>query len=297
MNLRSILRQPVLTIAFHPSGVRWTIGGKRRVSSSGRVPLPAGSLSDGVVVEPDATGRILREARDFGGKGRMQVALAVPAQRTVFRVLELPRVKGKRFDELVSREIRREMPMMGENAYVSWTRLRDRDTNAVVFVVGVARDIVDSHVAAARAAGLHPQSADLRIIAAARAVGQSDSVIACVEDDEAEISIFRDGMPSVVRHVDLVAGAEDTEWARQLAEELTRTLKFYRDTHRDDELAGQLPITLVGDAAPRAMLAPEIREMTGREVEMPPLRLVLSPEQDTVGFAANVGMALKDIAA
>jgi len=37
--------------------------------------------------------------------------------------------------------------------------------------------------------------------------------------------------------------------------------------------------------------------MTGRELEMPPLRLVLTPEQDTVGFAANVGLALKDIAA
>jgi Tfp pilus assembly PilM family ATPase len=297
MNLRSILRQPVLTIAFHPSGVRWTVGAHGRVSASGRVPLPAGSLSDGVVVQPDAVGRILREAPDFRGKGRMQVALALPAQRAVFRVLELPILKGKPFDELVSREIRREMPMMGENAYVAWKRLHDGDAAATVFVVGVARDIVDSHVAAARAARLHPQSADLRIIAAARAVGQSDCVIASVEDDEAEIAIFRDGMPSIVRHVDLAQGIDQAEWARQLAEELARTLKFYRDTHRDDELAGAMPITLVGDAAPRAMLAPEIRELTGRDVEMPPLRLILAPEQDTVGFAANVGLALKDIAA
>lgn len=297
MNPRSILRQPVLTIAFHPSGVRWTVGRHGRVAASGRVPLPAGSLADGVVVQPDVAGRILRDAPDFRGKGRMQVVLALPAQRTVFRVLELPSLRGRQFDELVTREIRREMPMMGENAYVSWKRMPDRNGMAVVFVVGAARDIVDSHVAAARAAGLHPQSADLRIIAAARAVGQPDCVIASVEEDEAEIAIFRDGMPNIVRHVDLLANAGPAEWARQLGEELTRTLKFYRDTHRDDELAGALPITFVGDAAPRAMLVPEIREMTGREVEMPPLRLILSPEQDTVGFAANVGLALKDIAA
>ena len=297
MNLRTLLRQPVLTVAFHPLGIRWTVGQRGRVSASGRVPLPAGSLVDGVIAEPDVAGRTLREAPSFRGKGRMQVALALPAQRTVFRVLELPPLKGKQFSELVAREIRREMPMMSDNAYVSWKRMPDREGIAVVFVVGVARDVVDSHVAAARAAGLHPQSADLRIIAAARAVGQADCVMACVEDDETEIAIFRDGMPGVVRHVDLVANADGAEWARQLAEELTRTLKFYRDTHRDDELAGQLPITFVGDAAPRAMLAAEIREMTGRELEMPPLRLVLTPEQDTVGFAANVGLALKDIAA
>jgi len=297
MNLRSLLRQPVLTIAFHATGVRWTVGGRGRVASSGRVPLPPGSLSDGVVLDPAAAGRVLHDADGFRGRGRMQVALALPAQRTVFRVLEVPPVKGKQFGELVTREIRREMPMMPENAYVSWKRMPDRDGTAIVFVVGVARDIVDSHAAAAKAAGLHPQSADLRIIAAARAVGETDCVIASVEDDEAEIAIFRDGVPIIVRHVDLPLDGDESVWTRQLAEELARTLKFYRDTHRDDELADRLPITFVGDAARRATAGPEIREQTGRDVQMPALRLITTPDQDTIGFAANVGMALKDIAA
>jgi Tfp pilus assembly PilM family ATPase len=211
-------------------------------------------------------------------------------------------VKKGQLGELVSREIRREMPMVSDNAYVSWKRIDDIDgpggLHARVFIVGAARDIVDSHVAAARAAGLHPQSADLRVIASARAVGQPDCVIANVEDEEAELAIFRDGLPVIVRHV-TIGGAMggSGEWSRQLAEELTRTLKFYRDTHRDDDLAGDLPITFVGDAARRAMLSTEIGELTGRNVEMPPLRLVVTPEADTVSFAANVGIALKDIAA
>ena len=165
------------------------------------------------------------------------------------------------------------------------------------FIVGAARDVVDSHVAAARAAGLHPQSADLRVIAAARAVGEANCVIANVEDEEAELAIFREGLPVIVRHVTLGSMGGPAEWTRQLAEELTRTLKFYRDTHRDDDLAGDLPITFVGDAARKAMLAPEIAELTGRSMAMPQLRLLVTPESDTVGFAANVGMALKDIAA
>ena len=225
----------------------------------------------------------------------MQVMLALPAQRTVFRVLELPRVEAKKFDEMVDREIRRELPMLSENAHISWKRVPDRDGKAFVFVVGVARDVLDSHVAAAKAAGLHPQSADLRVIAAARAIGVPNCVVASVEDDEVEIAIFRDGMPNIVRHVDMVE--DPAEWSRQLADELARTLKFYRDTHRDDDLAANIPISFVGDAAQRAMLAPEIREQTGHPSEMPQLRLIVSPEQETPAFAANVGLALKDIAA
>ena len=297
MIIRSLLRQPVLTVSFHQSDVRWTLGGRGRISSSGRVDLPEGSLSDGVVIQPAVAGRLLREAPGFPGRGRMQVALALPAQRTVFRVLELPAVSGKQFGELVEREIRRELPNIGDNAYLSWTRLADRDGRASVFIIAAARDVLDSHTAAARAAGLHPQSADLRVIAAARAVGQPDCVIASVEEDEAEVAIFRDGLPSIVRHIDMAPHLGEDEWVRQLAEELARTLKYYRDTHRDDELAEDLPITFVGDAAPRAMFSPEIRELTNRDIAMPPLRLVLSPEKDTISFAANVGLALKDIAA
>jgi Tfp pilus assembly PilM family ATPase len=215
----------------------------------------------------------------------------------VFRTLELPLIAGRQFDEMVAREIRREMPMMADNAYISWKRMPDRGNKGVAFVVAVARDVLDSHSAAVRAAGLQPQSADLRVIAAARAIGEPDCVVANVEEDETEIAIFRDGLPSIVRHVDMTSGADEGEWARQLAEELARTLKFYRDTHRDDVIAAQLPISFVGDAARKALLSPGISEQTGRQVAMPPLRLTLRAEQDTVGFAANLGLALKDIAA
>jgi Tfp pilus assembly PilM family ATPase len=297
MIIRSLLHQPVLTIAFHTSDARWTLGGRGRVSSSGRVALGDNACTDGVIGLPDEVGARLRAAPDFPGRGRMQVVLALPAQRTVFRVLELPVVADRKFDELASREIRRELPMLAENAYVSWKRMADRDGKAVVFIVGVARDVLDSHVAACRAAGLQPQAADLRVIASARAIGQPDCVIANVEDDEVEVAIFRHGMPIIVRHVDFVRGADATEWARHLGDELARTLKFYRDTHRDDEFADQLPISFLGDAAGRAMLAPEIREVTGRRTEVPALRLVLREGSDNGGFAANVGLALKDIAA
>lgn len=296
MNIRSILRQPVLTIAFHSGEARWTVGSRGAVRASGRVSLPDSAISDGVILDPEAVGQTLRTDPAFPGAFRMQVALALPAQRTVFRTIEIPQIKGKHFAELAEREVRREMPMASDNAYLCWSRAGERDGKAVLFLVAVARDIMDSHVAAARAAGLHPQSADLRIIAAARAIGEPDCVVACVEVEEVEIAIFRDGLPVIVRHVGLNYAHGNDPWLRQLGEELARTLKFYRDTHREDPLAADLPITFVGDAAPAVMRSDDIHELTDRNAVLPPLRLPFD-QKDAGGFAANVGLAMKDIAA
>ncbi len=297
MNLRKLLRQPLLTVAFHEREVRWTIGRPGSIESSGRVPLPPGMVNDGLVADSVAAGVVLREAPGFGGRGRMQVAIALPAQRSVFRQMELPALAGKQFNELVEREIRREMPMLVDNAYVSWRRTGERDGKALVFVVGVARDVLDSHTAAAWAAGLHPQSADLRVIAAARAVGTPDCIIAHVEDLEVELGVFRDGVPWIIRNIAMTSPCGEPAWTDQLVAELGRTLKYFRDSHRDDTIIDAVPVSFVGGSARFAVMADEIGASTGHQVAMPPLRLSITPEQETAAFASNIGMALKDMAA
>src|SRR4029079_1347255 len=141
---------------------------------------------------------------------------------------------------------------LADNAYVSWTRAGLRGDQALVVVLGVGGDVLDSHVATLHAAGLHVVSADLRIIAAARAVGEPDAIIANVEDGEVELGILRGGVPAIIRAVSMTGAPSDSGWSEQLAEELARTLKFFRDSHRDDDIVAALPITFVGGAAREA---------------------------------------------
>ena len=297
MNLRAILRQPVVTVAFHESDVRWTIGSPGRIASSGRAPLPPGLIDDGVIRDVMAAGEALRTSPGFRGSARMRAVAALPSPRSVFRQIELPALRGRQFAELVEREIRRELPMLAENAYVSWKQASARDGKAQVFVAGIARDVLDSHASALRAAGLQPVAVDLRVIAAARATGAADCIMAYAEAQELELAIFRDGVPSIVRYVPLTAPCGDAAWGVQVTEELARTLKFYRDSHRDDEVAGTLPISFVGGAAQQAILSEGLVASTGHEVAMPPLELSLTPPEETPRFAANIGLALKDLAA
>jgi Tfp pilus assembly PilM family ATPase len=297
LNLRRLLRQPLLTVAFHEREVRWTVGRTGTIASSGHVPLPPGMVNDGLVVDSQAAGIVLREAPGFAGNGRMQVAIALPAQRSVFRQLEIPILPRKQFNELVEREIRRELPTVVENAYVSWQRTGERDGKALVFIVGVARDVLDSHTAAAWAAGLHPQSADLRIIAAARAVGAPDSIIAHVEDLEVELGVFRDGIPWIIRNISMTAPCGEPGWIEQLNAELGRTLKYFRDSHREDTTIDGVPVSFVGGSARYAVMAEQIGASTGHAVAMPTLRLSITPEQETAAFASNIGLALKGLAA
>jgi Tfp pilus assembly PilM family ATPase len=225
-----------------------------------------------------------------------RVIVALPAQRSVFRQIEVPALRGKHLGELIEREVRREMPMLAENAHVSWTIAGERRDAVSVFVVGAARDVLDSHVAAVRAAGMAPEAVDLRVLAAARSIGAEDAIVANVEDTEVEIAILRSGIPSIIRHVAMVSDSSDA-WNDQLASELARTLKFYRDSHRDDDVVAHLPISFVGGAARRAILAEQVTAATGNPVAMPPLRIQLSPEDQTISYAANIGLALKEIAA
>lgn len=295
MNLRKLLRPRVLTIAFHDEEVRWSLGSRGAISSVGSARLPEGLVRDAIVTDPEAAGRILRESAIAGSSRLLQVTLAIPAQRSVFRQIDVPAIKRGR-DELIEREVRREMPMLAENAYVSWALAGERDGKSSVFVVGAARDVLDSHVAPVRAANFTPDVVDLRVIAAARAIGADDAIVAYVENTEIEIAILRSGIPGVIRHVAMAASSE-AAWSDQLGAELARTLKFYRDSHRDEDWIDKLPISFVGGAARRAMLIEGLANATGQQFAMPELRTTVRPEDQTVRFAANIGLALKDAAA
>ena len=296
MNLRRILRRRVLTIVFHEGEVRWTLGAGGRIQAIGEAALPDGLMRDAVITDPERAGAILRGTHGFPPGRMVRVVVAVPAQRSLFRQLHVPILKRRQLPELVAREIRREMPMLGEHAHVSWAIGPAHEGRAPVFVVGAARDVLDSHVAAVRAANLMPDAVDLRVIAAARAIGAGDAIVANVEDSEVEIAILRDGVPAVIRHVAMTA-KDDDAWRDQLAAELARTLKFYADSQRDDQVVPSLPISFVGGAARRAILAEQIAASTGYRVAMPPLRATVAPEDQGVRYAANIGLALKEVAA
>jgi hypothetical protein len=257
------------------------------------VAISHGLIADGVILDPERAGAALRGAAEFPGSGRMRVVLGVPANRTVIRTLSLPRVDKKKFAELVEREIRRELPMLADNAHVTWETVAQHETTTDVFVLGVARDVLESHAAAARAAGLHAVSADLRIVAAARSVGLPDCVIANIEPRELEIGVFRNGTPEIIR---TITASRDEGWHAHVAEELARTLKFYRDSRQNQTIV-DMPVTCTGAEAPNVVISGLIPAAVERDAQMLPLRLAIEPEPESIRYAANVGLALKDLAA
>lgn len=296
MNIRAILRQPVLTIAFYDEEVRWTLGRGASISGAGRVALPPGIVSDGVVVDAAALARSVRES-EFPGNSRMQTVLALPAVRSVFRQMEIPHVQGKAFNEFALREIRRELPTVADHTYVNWRLAESSDGKARIFIIGVARDVLDSHLKAVEELGLTPVSADIRVIAAARAVGKPTVVVAQIEDQEVEIAVFTSGLPSIVRSVAMRAPCGEPDWTEELTQELNRALKFYRDSRRDDTGATAIPICVAGGAARVPGITAAIAQSTGHEVTFPTLTATLPGAADPLRFASNVGAAMKDLAA
>jgi Tfp pilus assembly PilM family ATPase len=296
MRLQRLIWQRALTIAFHDDEVRWTSGRNGAIKEFGALPLPSGLVADGAITHPEAAGKVLAAA-GVRANALTQVIIAVPAHRSVQRRIDIPARAGKQFGEMVEREIRREMPMLADNAYVSWARGDERDGQVAVLVIGIARDVLDSHTAAATAAGLRPYAADLRVIAAARAIGEANCIIALVEDGGLELGIFGRGIPAIIRSAGLPADADDAAWGDQLSAEIGRTLKFYRDSHREDDVISRTPISFAGAAAPRALLTADIAAATGHDVALPRLKIMPPREDDAPRFATNIGLALKELAA
>ena len=112
-----------------------------------------------------------------------------------------------------------------------------------------------------------------------------------------ELGVFRDGIPWIIRNITMSSPCGEPAWTEQLAAELGRTLKYFRDSHREDTTIDGVPVSFVGGAARYAVMAGEITASTGHAVSMPPLRLKVTPEQDTAAFASNIGLVLKDVAA
>jgi hypothetical protein len=295
MNFRRFTRQPVLTLVCYSDAARWSLGPAGQVHQAGEVPLPEGLVSDGIVHQPAAVAKLLREDGAFPGSPRHRVVLGIPANRTVLRQLSVPPIDEKRLDELVQREIRRELPMLHENAHVSWTSVARSADRITIFVAGVAKDVLASHVATAHAAGLSPESADLRIVAAARALDVPDAIVAHAEGTELEVAVVRRGVPVIVRTVTSIGGRD--AWPSQVAEELTRTIKYYRDSHRADDMPSTaLPVAFTG-AASADLVIGGIGSMLEQEVSMPQPILHLPDESRAARFSVNAGLAMKELAA
>lgn len=264
-----------------------------RITKWGLESLEPGLVREGVIADPEAIGAHIKSLLAHHRVGNCRLVAGLTGQRSVPRFLDFPEATGRVLEALVPREMKREMPVPLEEMSLSFQIIGSEDGHTRVFALGVPRDVLVPQIKAIQHAGRKPHSMDIKPLALVRAVGLSDALIGDLEPESIDVIVVRGGMPVAIRTVGLPPQGEQTgDKIQRLGEELTRTVKFYNDTH-PEPLARSTPLCLTGSLAAdvaQSSVAEAAVGLTFRPLAPP---LECPPDLPVATLMVNVGLALK----
>jgi type IV pilus assembly protein PilM len=203
--------------------VQLTVGrGGASVDRLGQVLLPHGAVRDGEIADADAVTQALRVLwSQYGFKGR-KVALGVANQQVVVRQVDLPYLPEDELRQSLPFQAQEYIPIPIEQTTLDCSILEhfenaDGQRFSRVLVVAAQTEMVNSIVAAVRAAKLEPVLLDLDAFAMLRALAPEDvleersgELLIGIGASVTNIVIHENGTPRFVR-VLLMGGNGITE--------------------------------------------------------------------------------------
>lgn len=175
----------------------------------GQVAVPAGSVRDGEVVEPQSVAEAIRElwaATKFSSK---EVVLGIANQRVVVRTVEVAWLPAGELRKSLPLQVADQLPMPVADAVLDFHPLEEvhgpRGRMLRGLLVAAVRESVLGNVRCAERAGLKPTSVDLTSFAVLRAlggVGVADSRTEALVDVGARVTnivVHTAGVPHFVR--------------------------------------------------------------------------------------------------
>jgi len=282
------------TVAVESTDVRYITTRGGQVHRWGSVPLPAGLVVEGRVTDPPALGRLLDDLFRRESLGRERAIISISGMRSIARLFALPKLQASLMEEAIAREARREMPVSPESLYLSWQAVSDDEALQRIFVLGVPRDLMDSHVRALQAAQITPYIMDLKPLALIRAVGQPEAIIANLEQDMLDIVLVVDFVPAIMRTLALDSkGLDAKARIERLLGELARTVAGYNEDHSEAPLREATPVYLTGRHLATPEAADMVRAGLDRTVERPASPLPAPESLPAAEYMTNLGLAMK----
>jgi type IV pilus assembly protein PilM len=213
------------------SGVRAAefVSGRRRptLRRFAQVPLPAGVVRAGAVVDTDALTEALKTLWSKGRFGTRNVALGVANAGVLVRQLDLDWMPPADFRKALRYQVQDVLPFSVDEANLDYHLLDDLEVAgedgaprrvARILLVAASRGMVDAYVAAARRAGLRTQAVDLLPFALLRArtplLPEGSSVTEAIVDvgaDVMSVVVHTGGVPRYVRMIPGVGGDTVTQ--------------------------------------------------------------------------------------
>jgi hypothetical protein len=284
-----------LTLDIGSKSIKVLLSKGNRVEKWGAMPVAAGFVKDGLILEPQALGTAIDDFLKSLQIPKSPTMVTVTGIPFTYRVLVLPRLKAPLMDEAILRTAKKELSLSLEDVYITWQVIGGNKEDVEIFVVGVRRDFVDAIVQTMEFAGTRPITIDLKVLSIARAVGLSNALVANLDADSFDIVVVTDGMPTVL-HTAITRGEtaiiEDN--LKRFGDELSRTVDFNNIIHADHPILPATPLFISGQFASD----PDIVKAIQGIVEFPVRVLTTSMKQPSdfpfVLYAGNIGLMKKD---
>jgi len=268
-----------------------------RVKKWGDVSLAPELVRDGLILQPKAVGAVIDDLFESMKVPKERVIITLTGLSFTYRILSLPRMKPDLLEEAILRGAKREIPLPLEELYLSWQAIGSKDDEMDFFVLGVPRNLIDAMVQTLEEAGVKPYIMGLKPLALARAANRGDALIVDLEPDCFDIVLVANGIPAIMHTITPRGeGADDMEDnIRRLADELSKTVKFYNSSHPENLLSPTTPLLLTGELSTNATASKIIQAEIEYPVEplVPPLEF--PTDLPIALYATNMGLALKKV--
>jgi len=269
----------------------------KRPRKWGTMPLEAGLVKDGVILNEDAVAAKVRELWKTKGIGARRVIAGISGINCLHRLLTLPELPKNLLPEAVRHEAGRVLGVPLEQVYLSWQALPSLKGVSFINLAASPRNSVDALISVLRKAGLNPYLMDLRPVSLARTTTESRGIIIDLQPGSFDIVVMVEGIPEVMRSVSLPREALLEEKVPIIKEELDRAITFYNSSHRDKPIEASVPLLVCGELAEQQDAWEPLAGGQKRSVQALP-----SPVEAAEGFPAsqymtNIGLALKKVLA
>ena len=259
------------------------------------VPVEPGLVKEGVVQDQQAVAAKLKDVWRSSRILRRKVTFGISGLNCLYQMLLLPELPDNLRSEAISREAAHSLGIPLEGVYLSWQVLAVEHGQMKVFLAVVPRDKVDSVVATLKMADLRPVAMDIKPLCLARVSSEPRAIVVDTCQDSLDIVVLGEGIPEVVRSLQVAPEMSPGERVAVLRSELERSVSFYNAAHMDKPIDLTVPILVSGDLAgqdsEKASLAGP-RERPVRNLESP---LVGLEGFDPGRYMTCIGLALKDV--
>jgi len=140
-------------------------GEEVEIVAVGKTETPEGAIQNGMISQPEAVGRALRDLCHRRGVTATQAVTAVSGPQLVVRKIELPPVSPGQVKQLIYPEAQKHLPYELDKGLIQHqvlgTVAREGTSHLEVMLVAAHRDLVQSRLQALGLAGLEPLVVDI----------------------------------------------------------------------------------------------------------------------------------------